>query len=105
MKLNKKENQLLWRIVAAAWIDPDFRNLFLRDPKAVLQKAGLPLAGIALVTITVLQSGLPEIAIKGKRLEIAFPPVPIELAEMDVMAEMDIAKRSSVFVSLKFSCC
>ena len=105
MKLNKQQNQLLWKIVAEAWIKKDFRDRFLRDPKKVLKKAGLQLAGITLITIVTIQSGIPKIAIEGKILEISLPPAPTELEELDVMTEIDSSNTPLALVCLKMCCC
>ena len=105
MKLNKEENQLLWKIVAEAWLQKDFRDRFLRNPKEVLKNAGLKLAGITLITTTVIQTGIPEITLKDRTLEISLPPTPIELSDLNVMAEMDISQIPSVFVCLKLCSC
>ena len=105
MKLKKEENQLLWKIVAEAWLKKDFRDRFLREPNEVLKNAGLQLAGITLITTTVIQGSLPEIVMKDKTLEISLPPAPIELSDLDIVAEMDISQIPSVFVCLKLCSC
>lgn len=90
--MDNKRDRILSRVVARAWLENDYRESLIANPKESLKKAGLTVAGITLVTITLVQTGVPEATMKGRILEILIPPAPVEIFEYNIMPSLDTSE-------------
>ena len=82
------------KLVAKAWTDVAFRERFVKNPKAVLQEAGILLGSlIVVVVITGQDAHAAQLARKIPEnytvYEVMLPPPPDDLQEAPVDAEVN----------------
>src|SRR4051794_16984819 len=78
---NPKVNRILAKIVAQAWLDPDFRQSLLKQPKPNFVKAGIPLPADVDLTVVEDTPTYRNIILADKRLParnqvLALSPTP-----------------------------
>ena len=77
----------LSKIIARSWIDEEFYQQFVKDPKATLEEAGLKLEDFLDLEVTDLDSTAPTLkAVADEKTvyEIMLPLKPIDLTDEDI---------------------